>query len=60
VRVTRRHQHQPDSPPDGPPRLTGSVLNGTTSHQPYDLLTNHRGHDLHLGLNGQELVVLTR
>jgi len=23
---------------------------GTSSHQPYDLLTNHRGHDLDLDL----------
>ncbi len=36
------------------------VLNGTTSHQPYDPLTNHQGYDLHIGLDGLVLAVLTR
>ena len=34
-------------------------ISGTTSHQPYDLLTNDQGHDLHIGLDGLELGVLT-
>jgi len=33
---------------------------GTSSHQPCNLLTNHRGHDLGLDLKGLAHTVLTR
>lgn len=43
-----------------PGRPNGLCSNGTTSHQPYDPLTNHQGHDLHIGLNDLVLAVLTQ
>jgi hypothetical protein len=56
-----QHRHLPPPARPGehggdPVRPNGSVLDGTTSHQPYDLLTNQQGHDLTPGLDNQSSV----